>query len=214
MTHGEPPALSADLLASLDRTLCEVGVPVAHLARTGLSDGQIDELMKSFAFELSAEARCWWNWRNGTLSARGRVAETAVGPHFLFVSLEEAVAVFHRSRAVAKETADAQGDAPPADLSDPDYWWEPAWFPFGVTGGGVVAADLDQAARRTPVLHIDWAVSEERADWSTPKAASMGQLVTWWIEAIDDGVWTFHPERGWDSSAWERTPQRAATGLF
>jgi hypothetical protein len=47
---------------------------------------------------------------------------------------------------------------------------------------------------------VNWGVRENFYEAS---AASFGEMVTWWIEALDDGSWRYDREAGrWDYN-WE-----------
>jgi hypothetical protein len=91
-------------------------------------------------------------------------------------------------------------------------------FPFDF--GLALTPEQARARRRcgcsegapTPIRHVD----HEFFDRSrTPVADSLGTVVTWWIDALDRGAWTYDRGRGY----WEEIPERladpglASTGL-
>jgi hypothetical protein len=47
-----------------------------------------------------------------------------------------------------------------------------------------------------------------------PSAESFGQMVTWWIDALDDGAWRYDREAGRWEYNWELVePKRQLGGL-
>jgi hypothetical protein len=60
---------------------------------------------------------------------------------------------------------------------------------------------------------IDWEAGD---DFGAPGAASFGEMVGWWIEAIDDGVWSWSEGDGRWLLDYERLrdPERLRTGLL
>jgi hypothetical protein len=81
------------------------------------------------------------------------------------------------------------------ELANPDDRWSPSWLPVGGLRFPVVIDCSVPAGAPTPVR----LVSLEHVGPSPPVAASLGEVVTWWIAAIDNGAWR------WDTthSVWK-----------
>jgi cell wall assembly regulator SMI1 len=104
------------------------------------------------------------------------------GSAFFFLPLAEAIEQYRSSRRVAEAAA--------RDADEVDRLWHPSWFPITVTGyGAVIACDCSVAPEApTPIRLVDWG-HNERSD--VPVADSFGQMVIWWIEAIETGAWWY-----------------------
>ncbi len=110
-----------------------------------------------------------------------------------FLSLADAVEQYRKCRTSAELLV--VPNLPPLD--DPDYRWNPAWLP--VTGPQLpIVIDCSVAeGEPTPIRFIDW---QNVDGFFKPRAESLGQMVSWWIEAIDCGAWRWNPERNrWDT---------------
>ena len=59
---------------------------------------------------------------------------------------------------------------------------------------------LGRRGRPTPIRMVWWAGRESFAE---PVAHSFGQVVSWWIDALQTGAWTYDP----DAQRWSRDPQ-------
>jgi len=165
------------------------GAPVADRLRPGLSDVEIDEVLGPLGIDLPEEARVWWKWHDGADPDGDRWISPRA---FAYVSLGEATLIREEVRQQAQRAGTP--DAPPP-MDEPDYWWAPSWFPLG-SSGGTVACDYSVARHEpSPIRVVDWWDEE----FHRPKAASLGQMVSWWIDAFDRGAWYFDRERGvWD----------------
>jgi hypothetical protein len=101
-----------------------------------------------------------------------------IAPGCYLVSLERAVADRAENRALAEER----------EPSNPDHWWDPLGCrscrrPNGTTIGCACSVAEGSRARSTAVW---WAHPDDDAPRRT--AGSLGQMVVWWLEAIDTGV--------------------------
>jgi cell wall assembly regulator SMI1 len=171
--------LSSTQLERLQALWCEQGAPLAEHLEPGLTDEEIESEMGSLGLRLPAEAALWWGWHNGVPPGRPR---DMGGAAFALLTLEEAVREYHSSRQVAEQAALTDGEA--------DRLWHPTWFPITNTGyGAVIACDCSVAqGAPTPIRAVHWGHKE---DSDVPVAESFGQMVGWWIEAIERGAWRY-----------------------
>jgi cell wall assembly regulator SMI1 len=189
---AERPLLSLTQLERLEALWAEQGAPLVEHLRPGLTNEEIERQLRCLGQRLPREAVLWWKWHDGVLSGKSDIMG---GPQFRFLTLGGAVRVYHRSRNVAETAARTSEEA--------DHLWHPSWFPITETGyGGVIACDCRVATQDpTPIRMVDWGGKE---DSDVPVAGSFGQMVAWWIEAIDCGAWSYDP----DLNRWEIDHQR------
>jgi len=181
------PLLDSGLLSALDERWRARGVPTSADLHPGLSDAEMDALTAPLGLSLPGEARVWWRWANGVPQEAVR-STRQIGGGMPFLPLEEAVAIYLRHRGIAEELA-ARPDL--AALGrDVEGWWGREWVPITVTGsGGVIVCDCGvERGAPTPIRFVDW---EAREAYAVPVVPSFGQMVSWWIEAYDDGVWDY-----------------------
>jgi cell wall assembly regulator SMI1 len=159
----------------------------------GLAEEQQDRMLAPLELRLPQEARLWWRWHDGVTLVRAPSIQRTIGPGFEYLPLAEAIVQYHRCRDAAREVASTPGQSPP--VNNPDHWWAPHWFPVTLTGyGGVVACDCSvDDALRTPIRMVWWAGRESYAD---PVTQSFGEMVSWWIDAMETGAWHFDTGHG------------------
>jgi cell wall assembly regulator SMI1 len=178
-----PPVLAAELLGGLERRWRDQGWPGVDWLQPGLDDGEIDATTRPLGLRLPLEARRWWGWHNGLSLPEDARRDQLIfgGPGFVYLSL---------SGAIDRYTMIREIDAGPV--------WHPTWFPITVAVyGAVIACDCsDPDAERTPIRPVHWA-SGVMGD---VKARSWGEMVTWWLDAMDHGAWRYEPSEG----RWER----------
>ena len=202
--------LSEELLAAFEERLARVGAPCVSAFRPGLSEDEMDALTAPLGLRLPEEARQWWGWHDGIPVAElERPIDGQVAPQRHHYALSEAVEQYRIGRAEAAYLAKMQ---PPAsdrvpELRNPDYWWAPSWFPLTLSFGWVVL-DCDVGkGEPSPLRLLDFAWLNEEVH--VPRAASLGQLVEWWIEAMDTGAHVYDARRG----RWDVDPDRLVPGL-
>jgi hypothetical protein len=191
------PRLDLQLLHVYEERLRSVGAPVAEWVRPGLTAEQIEETVAPLGLRLPAEARVWWEWHDGA-TVEGR--ERLLGPSNECLTLEDAMEVYQECRATAEETAGAWPE------NDPDFLWSPAWFP--VSGWQLpIVVDCSVADyQSTPIRFVDWQNVDR---FFQTRAGSLGQMVSWWIEAIDVGAWEWSgADRQWLSHDLPEWAQR------
>ncbi len=176
-----PPTLTPALLDELEQRWRTLGLPLLDRLRPGLTDAEIDTLVAPLGLDLPEEARTWWRWHDG-IDLEGATGNGwTFGPDRRpFGPLAAAVGECERLRTMAGELAD------PSAGRDETYWWSPTWFPL-TTGGKPLVCDCAVAGRVTPIRIYDTHVET----FHKPRADSFGQVVTWWIEAYDNGEWQF-----------------------
>jgi hypothetical protein len=184
MSNPSPPVLDFDLLTAYEQVLRGQGIPVDQWRKPGLTSTEIQKTLDAIGLHAPIEARTWWEWHNG---ANPDGQDRVFGPWRDCLSLERAVAKYRQSRWIAEQSAD---DDLPSPMNDPDFRWNPAWLPIIGTGlqsaiGCSVAED-----QPTPVRFIDFA--DQPAEYAQDKAVSFGQLITWWIDAMNSGAWHYN----------------------
>jgi hypothetical protein len=181
------PLLSMDMLSAYEERLRSQGLPVDEWARPGLKLDAMEEMLAPLGLRLPVEGRSWWQWHDGTTHPG---QERLFGPWKEYLSLEKAVAVYHQFRSIADETAGAWPQ------NDRDFLWSPTWFPMKGPQLPIVIDCSVPEGQPTPIRFIDW---QNVDGFFKPRAESFGQMVSWWIEAIDCGAWRWNPEcNQWD----------------
>jgi cell wall assembly regulator SMI1 len=186
--------LSFAQLERLEALWAEQGAPLAEHLQSGLTHQEMQSELEPLRLRLPSEAAVWWGWHNGV--RRGEPRDMG-GPVFMFLTLGDAVAEYHSSRRVAETAARHEDEA--------DYLWHPTWFPISNTGyGAVIACDCSVAdGAPTPIRVVHWGHNEAS---DVPVAESFGQMVAWWIEAIERGAWRYDRALG----RWELDRRRLA----
>jgi cell wall assembly regulator SMI1 len=180
------PLLNMELLSAFEERLRSQGLPVDEWARPGLKIDEMEELLAPLGLTLPVEVSIWWQWHDGA-TRPGR--ERVFGPKEL-LSLGEAVDAYRQLRLIADDTAAVWPEG------DSDYLWDPAWLPIKGLQLPIVVDCSVPDGQPTPMRFIDW---QDLDGFSEPRAGSFGQMVSWWVEAIDCGAWRWNSERNqWD----------------
>ena len=178
--------LTVAMLREYDAQLRKTGVPVDEWARPGLSEEEMRDALEPLELDLPLEARIWWGWRNGEEDAAER---RLWRPYDRGLSLDAAIAQYHQSRLVAKNSAEKWDDKEQDDI------WHPAWFPL-VKGDGAPVTVIDCSVPQgepTPITFHDW---ESLHTPTFPSARSLGEMIGWWIDALARGAWVFDAATG------------------
>lgn len=182
----------------LDRllaTLKQAGAPIATRLNPGLSRSEQDAIVGPAGIELSEEARVWWGWRNGVDLDAAKPAATSLGwvtPLSLQAAIEEAAMMAQ----ISAQTA--------VDGYDP---WDPNWLPLVGTEGASITCDCGAGtAQASPVRFIDLEMGVESFD---PVFGSIGELVEFWIEALERKFIEYDAARGdWSTNEpWPGMPE-------
>jgi hypothetical protein len=184
---SSPRLLTADLLAELEHRLRDLDAPVTRIWRRGLSDDQMDELTEPIGLTLSTEARAWWNWHDGV--ERGVIRpQPGIGDGWEPLQLAEAVRDVIAKREVVAKLVSLGHD-------DPRSRWSKSWI--GLCGNPsperLACECAVPAGAPSPAIYFD---PEGNDDPHLPKAASIGEVVHVWLEALDDGTWHIDPATG------------------
>lgn len=179
----DAPILTGDLLAELEAALGQQDPELVARLAPGLDDQDIDELMRPRGLTLPEEARVWWRWHDGLTwsTVDGRI----FGPGFQLLPLEAAVREYTSRLEQAEELA--------KEIPNITFWERP-WFPLVGAGTGLFIFDCSgDPAAPAPIsfYHV-----EEAGEDGRPPARSVGEMVAWWIDALERGVWYYDRELG------------------
>jgi cell wall assembly regulator SMI1 len=207
---SDAPLLTLEMLTRLEGQWRAQGAPIVDRLRPGLTREEIHAVARPLGLTLPREARLWWQWHDGADSPDGLKVSVELGPlGYEYRPLRDLVETLTWARAFAAESA-ADPRMPP-EAAQARYWWNDAWFPL-FAGLGIVACDCSVSdGDPTPIRVVIW---EDGPPFDDVKARSFGELITWWIEALEDGSWRYDPR----SQQWERdhariSSSRRGTGL-
>jgi|SRR5215203_3691282 len=193
--------LNMDQLKELERLLVVQEAPVIKRFQPSVFPEVLAAIESELGLPLPDELRLWWRWHNGTdVKSHERAAKASIGPLFEFLGAEEAMKATLESRALALEI----------DPNEPDVYWGPTWLAIG-TGGRVACEVAIGPDVPVSVLDVDY---HKAAHPGAVVAQSLGEMVRWWIEALESGAWRYDDEH----NRWERVyelipPERDRTGL-
>jgi hypothetical protein len=188
---SRPPLFDTAMLRTYESRLRTQGVPVDEWRKPGLTDDEMSDALAPLGLGLPMEGRVWWGWHNGAPGyGKGKLVAPS-GDKFL--SLAEAVETYREFRTIVQGLVEP--DIPL--LADPDYRWNPAWLPIRGPQLPVVIDCSVPEGQPTPLRFIDL---QDVEGSPKPRAQSLGQMVSWWIEAIDCGAWRWNPASNqWDT---------------
>jgi cell wall assembly regulator SMI1 len=195
--------LDAQLLDRLSATWRAHGAPIED----ALAPNRTVEFLTSddgtLHVDLPEELRTWWAWHDGATKGRRPIHSWMMGPNLTPMSSTWSRDWWQTMMAEAATMATTVAtDMPGTEMADTDYWWRETWVPLFSNGvGGTLVADCGLGpAGVTPIRLVDWH-HEKRLP---PATASLGQVVEWWIEAIELGIWTWDKDRGmWVRTRWD-----------
>jgi cell wall assembly regulator SMI1 len=184
-SHGPTPVkLSVDLLEQLADRWRKRKAPILDHLLPGLTTARMDAITEPLGFQLSDEARTWWGWHDGTnpdLRASPE-RDLGVGALMAFTTLSGSFETYRQLRRTGTEV---WGPAT-------DRLWPPTWIPISAQmHGDVVVCDCGVGKGELSRIYV--------VAWDDPSrepaAASFGDMVCDWIEAIDSGRWYYEPTR-------------------
>lgn len=201
--------LQEEQLETLRTLWVAQGAPIAQRLRAPLSDAEIDKVTESIGVSLPSEARTWWGWHDGAESDEAVGAE--LGPDLRFMSLSEAVDQYRFWRGLFEEEWKGLTDD---FYDDPDYWWRPSWLPVTERSGAIRIETAVNPGQPSPVYWAYFA-DHDAQGLARPRVSSMGEMVDWWIEALEAGSWAFDPgKQRWMEQPERMPPHRRSSGLI
>jgi cell wall assembly regulator SMI1 len=204
--------LTEQLLDRLAATWRAHGVPVEEALAPGTDVSSFTSDDGSRHVELAAELRTWWAWHDGGRADASSVFSWQMGPLLQPMSSSRSRAIWQRSFAMAKDgAADAPEGTP---LADPEYWWRASWIPLFNDGTADLVGDCELGEPGVaPIRRIEW--GPDLGETARPRTNSFGQLVEWWIEAVELGLWTYDRNRTrWTSVPWDKQLHERYHGLI
>lgn len=212
MSNHQPrssaPTLDAALLARLEEAWAAQGAPIAGNRTPGLSDDEMDEITAPLGLSLPLEARVWWGWHDGVAARDGDGGPARrVGPMVDYWPLRFAVDRYLMERKIFAEVLEGE------DVSDLESDRPAHFFPITHTTGPVFCDCSVPEGAPSPIYRVHTHGNPEE-ELAQPRARSFGEMVSWWIDALADGIWRWNTIRQtWDYD-WERLdPKRELTGL-
>jgi len=188
MDREDPPVLTAELCDELLERWRRAGLPVATRLRPPLDGTSLSRRSEALGVRLSPEAIEWWGFHDGARVEPDdplRAFARSITGGLDILSFDEAAELLTYWRGAARRAAEMTDP----DLSDDSqFWYRDTFLPIFQSGGGHVALDcsLGQRARGSELFRIS---DEDAFDGlSSPIAAPLGSVVSWWIEAWDRGV--------------------------
>ena len=185
-----PPILNNAMLKAYEQRLRALGVPVDEWKRPGLGDEEMREMLAPLGLRLPVEGRLWWGWHDGAPGSDYHKLIAPPGEKFL--SLAEAVETYREFRAIVLKHVEPDIPA----LANPDDRWDPAWLPIRGPQLPLVIDCSVPEGQPTPLRRIDL---QDIEGSPRPRGQSLGEMVSWWMSAIDAGAWR------WDrvNAKWE-----------
>ena len=187
---SEIERLSNGQLAHLEGLLRERGAPVVPRLRPSATPEALAAVEEHLGRPLPLEVRQWWGWHDGTdIKPDERAVRGSIGPGLIFLRTE-------RAMEVTRECRDEAEDIAP---ENPDSLWRKTWLAIGSLGK--VACDCAvEFEAPVPILDVD---PHHAPVLGAVSACSFGEMVRWWIEALEAGAWIYEPEH----DRWERRPE-------
>ena len=183
--------LNGDLLAGLEERWQRLGVALIEGLQPGIPVEDMDALAAPLGLGLPPEARTWWGWHDGV---RRGVPPRMNGAGWAFLTLDSAVAETAWRRELWLSVAG----------EDAERFWSTRWLVLSTNmhGAAIVIDALDDGAATSAVRYIE---TEAPAGSSVePATRSMGEMVTWWLDAIDSGAHSYDTNRRQWLSDWEQ----------
>jgi hypothetical protein len=184
---SEIPRLSIERLTRLEELLTGQGAVVVERFRPPASPEAIAALEDYLGMPLPVELRTLYEWHDGT--GEGRPDEhAACGQIGDFT--------FHTTAEAVGYTQECRDDAVDLDSDDPGYWWGQSWLAIGNVGK--IACDCSSPRDAlVPILNVDYHHVEVPG---TVAGRSIGEMVDWWIEALECGALRYDTGR----DVWQR----------
>ena len=169
--------------------------------RPGAGTSDLANVERYLGQPLPDELRMWWRWHDGAMAEpHERLSRVSLGPSFNFLGTNRAIEFSQQMRKMAFEI----------DPDDPNSGWASNWVAISSTGPVACNAGIDLGGQ-APVLDVDYHHTSEPG---RAVAISLGEMVRWWIEALESGAWLYDRE----ADSWKRRDElvpreRELTGL-
>jgi hypothetical protein len=160
------------------------GSLVARLGR-GLPADEIRAVLAAHGMVAGEEVLTWWAWRDGNglelLPTLRNLSVAGAGDGY--------VALRRLAGEQAESSAGYEG------IDQVDDWWHHTWLPIFATGGlPKVAIECSGQPGPSPVLEVDWS-DVGGSNFPTVLAPSLGDLISYAIEAIESERYRFDADR-------------------
>ena len=162
-----PRMLDDDLLSGLERRWREQSPALLQRLCPGIDDGEIDRLAKPLGYAIPEEVRRWHRWHDGS-TGRPIIFSRCLG------TLESNVALTLEFERI-------------------DETWPRGWLKVMDEKPYLIFDCRGELNAPVPVWHLDYSF-----DFPTrPVFGSIGDMVSFWIELIDDGQISWDAQGEW-----------------
>lgn len=182
-----PPLLTVGVLEDLRARWRARELAILTYLQPGLQTAEIREFENRVGYPFNVELQRWWGWQNGavvpTRMIDGKARSISIHPGPELLSAERALEQAKRMRTFAESTY--------AD-SDPqlDAAWNPRWVPIALnSSGGLLTCEA--GGDPNAACSVRYVQPGVTALPPTITAESLGQLVLWWIELYDRGLYYY-----------------------
>jgi hypothetical protein len=207
---GSSPVLLEALLASLDKLLFEREVPTEDLLMPGAQGYEIAEELAPLALKPNAELLVWWGWHNGTqLQEDGRRVRGLALPGFAMGGVHDATRNYRRFLGVIDGPSSRSLSVNrEREVEYADVGGGTGWLPLGRFGDGMLI-ECAGDPEAPPMLHSSDPEFRFPDSENYMRAQSLCTIVTWWIEEISAGGWTWDPANSvWNGHTGLQSPTR------
>ena len=179
---GASAELLERLLPEFEMELRRAGVAVDECFAPPIGRSTVAAAFERLALPLPEEVVTWFGWHDGVVDLTWMKAF----PKFEFYSLENVVDRYLNERGWPK--------------GHEDWQWNPEWIQLLGDNNGLAIECLppsDVSPRVRPLSHDgEWGT---QPDNGYAQVVSLCTPVTWWIESLRAGEYTWYPEhRAWD----------------
>lgn len=199
---GSSPELLGELLDAYLERLIALGVPLHDWLNPGADPDEVRRQVAELGYEAPKELVVWFSRLNGRVMDEGyRGLTGSAFPWFIPASLEGAIIGYQRLREMPIPRNPFTGDD--------DFTREvleggesPGWLLLAdVSWGLTIELDAQAVSPRIRFSSNDFVYDETG---SLYRAVSLCTMVTWWLEALDNGSVTWVPA----TMTWDCDPTR------
>lgn len=195
--EGAGANLLAELLDKLEQELRKQGVPVDEYFCPGAPAAEVRSTFANNGLVAPDEAVVWFGWHDGV--DRSRPSDKVL-PKFFSWSLSETV------------TSRLKLD--PNFIGFEDWQVDPRWMQILGEQYGITVRCDDVPENPPLVRALTFAEPSYASTYTHQQVVSLCTPVTWWIEALRQGLFTWLPEfDGWDIQDRKLPGDRSRTGI-